>query len=95
MSEIFIQSILFCLLLLWKYIFVQYIHLSLKKLEVKFMAWQLSWCFHTPQMIDRIRIAGVEVYSLQLSIFKYCLRPREHFWQALRVRVMKKKKIKE
>ena len=27
-----------------------------------------------------------------LSIFEYCLRPREHFWKALRVWVMKKNK---
>ena len=27
---------------------------------------------------------------VSLSIFKYCLRPSEHFWQALHFRVMKK-----
>ena len=34
----------------------------------------------------------IQYLSIYLSIFWYCLRPHEHFWQALRVRVMKKSK---
>ena len=43
---------------------------------------------HIPSKTSR------SVSSVYLSsIFVYCLRPHEHFWQALRVRVMKRKKI--
>ena len=53
---------------------------------------QVGLVIHNGQVFESCLVWSKSIY---LSIFKYCLRPREHFWQALRVRVMKKKKIKE
>ena len=37
-------------------------------------------------------LVGNQIVGFSTRQLKYCLRPREHFWQALHIRAMKKNK---